>query len=231
LKPTTSAWARRLTTGRRLLAKKIFRLSGGMNRLFRKQSAFSIKPGYFHAGFTVDFDDTSNTDEWQKEVYLLAASLLKEKGVHSVVDVGCGSGYKLVNYFNGFQTKGIEIKPIYEWLKTKYPDHEWLQFEVTDPSKITADLVICSDVIEHIKNPDMLMDFIAAIPAKIIVISTPERDAVAGTSDYGPPANPSHFREWNAAEFSKYCSQWFIIEDQRIFNGISTTQALVCKKK
>jgi hypothetical protein len=112
----------------------------------------------------------------------------------------------------------------------QYPGHEWLQFDTVDPCTLKADLVICSDVIEHIKDPDTLLRFISSMQSRLIILSTPERNAIAGSNDYGPPANPSHYREWNAPEFKKYLSQWFVIEEQRIFNGPSTTQVIVCKK-
>lgn len=93
-----------------------------------------------------------------------------------------------------------------------------------------TDSIICSDVIEHIKDPDQLIQFIRFIQSETIIFSTPEREANAGQKDYGPPENPSHFGEWNADEFRNYFSQWFHIEEQRIFNARSVTKVIVCKK-
>lgn len=226
----TSKWQRRLLIAKRILSKKIFRVSGMVAVLLQPEEKFCIKKGYHHAATVADFDDTSNTDEWQKEVYLFAKDVLTEKNYHSVIDVGCGSAYKLIHYIGSYKTIGIEVDETYKWLKQQYPANEWLQFDKVDPATLQADLIICSDVIEHVKNPDDLMKFISAIQSKQIILSTPEREAVAGKNDYGPPENPSHYREWNAAEFKNYVSEYFDIEEQRIFNGKSVTQVITCKK-
>jgi len=225
-----STWTRRYLIARRIVAKRFFRLLAGMNRRLQPQTNFSIKPGYHHAPAIIHFDDTQNADEWQKEVYLLAASIATSNNYLSVVDVGCGSAYKLVNYLGSCKITGIETGATFEWLKQNYPNEQWLLFEETNSSTLHTDLVICSDVIEHIKNPDELMRFIQSIQSKQIIFSTPERNMQAGPADFGPPENPSHYREWSAEEFRNYVSQWFHIEEQRIFNDRSVTQVIVCKK-
>jgi hypothetical protein len=225
-----STWKKRFLIAQRILPKKIFRLLGTVNKLFQPEEKFCIRKGYHHSESVMEFDDTSNTDEWQKEVYLFSKKYLEEKKYLSVIDVGCGSAYKLVNYMGSYKITGIETGETLGWLNRRYPGYEWLSFEEANPSSLQCDLVICSDVIEHFKNPDTLMGFIRAIDCKRIILSTPERDAVAGKNDYGPPENPAHYREWNAAEFKNYVSSYFVIEEQRIFNDKSVTQVIICKK-
>jgi methylase of polypeptide subunit release factors len=68
------------------------------------------------------------TDEYQKEVYMLARDILQKMSKHSdkkltVIDVGCGSGWKLVHYLSDqFRTVGIDTEPAYSFLKKTYPD-------------------------------------------------------------------------------------------------------------
>lgn len=224
------AWKRRLIIAKRISAKLFFKLFGSLNNLFQPEEKFCIKKGYHHTSSVIDFDDTSNTDEWQKEVYLLAKNILKEKNYQSVIDVGCGSAYKLIHYLGSYKTTGIEVEATYKWLTQNYPQRDWLPFDKIDPATLEADLIICSDVIEHINNPDILIKFIAEIKSKQIIFSTPERNAVAGINDYGPPENASHFREWNEDEFKNYISKYFVIDEQRIFNDKSVTQVIICKK-
>ena len=225
-----SNWKRRYRIAQRLLAKSIFRLLGPANKFLLRRQQFCIKKGYHHAGSVIDFDDTSNTDEWQKEVYQLAKKIAGEKNYLSVIDLGCGSAYKLLHYLGDYETTGIEVGETLRWLKKNHPQRKWLSFEATNPSTLHCDLLICSDVIEHVKNPDELLAFIHAINCKEIIISTPEREAVAGKNDYGPPENPSHFREWNTREFKKYISTRFVLEEHCIFNDKSVTQVISCKK-
>jgi hypothetical protein len=225
-----NTWIRRFWIFRRMIASRFFRILAGVNRTIQPSIKFCIKPGYHHAVRTIDYDDTSNKDEWQKEVYLLAASIAKEQGYSSVIDLGCGSAFKLIQYLGFCRTIGIETNKTYHWLQHRYPERNWLLYEDADPAQLQADLVICADVIEHMENPDTLMQFIQTIPAQRIILSTPERDKKKNSINFGPPENPYHYREWNADEFRKFVSGWFVIEDQCIFNDRSFTQVVICKK-
>jgi hypothetical protein len=117
-----------------------------------------------------------------------------------------------------------------QWLKKKYPERKWLAAPMKDRDTLDADLVICSDTIEHIEKPEELIHQIQTIRSKLILISTPEKASIAGRNDFGPPENPSHYREWNVTEFRNWLSRFFDITDQRIFNDRSITQVIVCKK-
>ena len=75
------------------------------------------------------------------------------------------------------------------------------------------------------------MDFLKMIDLKYLVLSTPERNAVRGIKDYGPPENTSHYREWNAGEFMEYVSKWFNIQEHIISNDKSISQILFCTAK
>jgi hypothetical protein len=75
------------------------------------------------------------------------------------------------------------------------------------------------------------VEFLQAIQFRTLIISTPERDAVAGKRDYGPPRNTSHYREWNAQEFKSYMSDYFTVDQQWIIPGKSVTQVIKCRKR
>jgi hypothetical protein len=202
----------------------------GLNRKLQPQEFFGIKAGYHHASSAETFDATGSTDEFQRTVYELASSLAERYNLTSVLDVGCGSAYKLIQMLGKYTTTGIEVEPAYSWLIKKYPERNWLLFNQPDMPELRADLVICSDVIEHIQNPDDMMNFLQKIEFDILVLSTPERDRKNSTADYGPPKNTSHFREWNSGEFKTYVSQWFNIREHHVFNDRSITQVVVCSR-
>lgn len=192
-----------------------------------KAPGFFIKNNYTYRLEVPDFDDTPNKDEWQKEVYEYAEYIFKSNNLTSVLDIGTGSGYKLIKHFNSVKTLGIELPATVEFLKNKYPHKTW-----TDKfTPVTGyDLIITSDVIEHLKNPDELLDLIKECKPKFIIISTPERDIMHGVEHYGPPSNPHHFREWNKSEFSNYIqNQGFKIIDHFISNPYTATQVILCK--
>ena len=227
----SSRWMHRCRIAQRIALKAFYRLAGNRNLRWQPASFFGIKKGYHHAVSAEAFDDTPNKDEWQQEVYELANQLGLLQRYSSVIDVGCGSGYKLVHTLGNYATTGIELQPAWEWLRQQYPDREWLLFDTINPQELRADMVVCSDVIEHMENPDDLLDFLSEISFQRLIISTPERDGMAGKTDFGPPENTSHYREWNATEFKKYLERWFIAEEQRIFNSKSVTQVVICQKK
>ncbi|HEX6181748.1 MAG TPA: methyltransferase domain-containing protein [Chitinophagaceae bacterium] len=218
-----------ISTASRLVRKRGFSLLGKWNQSLQPQELFNIRKGYHHASSAVAFDDTGNTDEWQKEVYEIALNYMQQEKFHSIIDVGCGSAYKLIHLGN-YDTIGIEVEPTYTWLRQKYPGNKWLLFDEVDPTRLRTDLVICADVIEHMANPDDLLHFIQAIQFRTLIISTPERDSVAGKNDYGPPRNTAHYREWNAQEFKKYLSDYFTVDQQWILPGKSVTQVVKCRK-
>lgn len=209
----------------------MYRLLGPLNVKLQSGRFYCIKAGYHSANIVERFDDRPYTNEWQLDVYKSASSLFKKINGKTVIDVGCGSAYKLLDLFGKFDTIGIELQDLYSWLSSNYPSKKWMSFEATDPDQLHSDLVICSDVIEHVKNPDDLMDFLKMIDLKYLVLSTPERNAVRGIKDYGPPENTSHYREWNAGEFMEYVSKWFNIQEHIISNDKSISQILFCTAK
>jgi hypothetical protein len=210
---------------------KFYRLLGPLNVTLQPRRLYGIKEGYHPADDIEIFDDRSNTDQWQLDVYKSAFRLFNNIDGKSVIDVGCGSAYKLLVMFGNFDTIGIELSEFCHWLLTNHHSKKWMAYETTNPNQLCTDMVICSDVIEHIKNPDELMDFIKKIDFKFLVLSTPERNSMRGKIDFGPPENTSHYREWNDQEFREYASKWFAVEEQIISGDKSVSQILFCTKK
>lgn len=168
------------------------------------------------------------------EVYLHALELMKKHKMTSVIDIGCGSAYKLLTYLGDYETIGIELPQTYDWLTEHYPDKKWLLSDFKIGSELSADLVICADVIEHLTDPDELVVFIDDIHFKILVMSTPSRNLLYcpwQRGFWGPPRNPSHLREWSFNEFHKYVSTHFDVIEHTITNSSQATQMVVCKPK
>ena len=226
----SSRWKHRLHILRRIASKSFYRLLGVWNKRLQPREVFFIKAGYHHAATAESFDDTAGNDEFQRSVYELAATLMGQYNYASIVDVGCGSAYKLINMLGEHRTIGIEVEPTYSWLLNKYPARKWLFYDPSGMPALKADIVICSDVIEHINHPDKLMDFLSTIDFNLLIISTPERDKICGQNDYGPPENTSHYREWNSSEFKLYTGKWFKIDEHHTYNDRSITQVIVCSK-
>jgi SAM-dependent methyltransferase len=171
-------------------------------------------------------DDTSFTDEWQDEVYSRARQLVDQNRLTSILDIGCGSGFKLMKYFSSLASVGAEISPTYEFLLQKYPERRWIRSDFSVPFAEPVDVVLAADVIEHLADPDALMRFISGINCKLIVLSTTARDLLGDGK--GPPRNPCHAREWTADEFRAYVGSHFRVVEHGISNPAQAAQYVVC---
>ena len=158
------------------------------------------------------YNDTPSNLVYQPHVYKLAEYLAKRANLRWIIDIGCGSAGKLVPLIEKFSIIGIDsqfgidmarnfipaAKLIVHDLETKLPH--------LDDEIIYNSIIICSDVIEHLKNPNVLMKQLAELSRKApyIIISTPDRDRVRGWLDNGPPINPAHVMEWGGTEFVRF---------------------------
>ena len=193
---------------------------------------YCIRPDYRARKEYVHCDKTAESSkECQKEVYYLAKKIMEKYGYKRILDLGCGSGYKLVTYFGDFETIGFEIEPTLSWLKEKYPNKRWELSDFAKPFEEPVDLVICSDVIEHVLDPDKLLRWISLVDCKVIVFSTPDRTILVKNHrgrEKGPPRNKFHIREWNYKEFERYIGKWFTIIEHIHMKKENMCQVVVC---
>jgi Methyltransferase domain len=196
-----------------------------------------------------DFEGESNRkDDCQREVYLEASKFAREMQLQTVIDIGTGSGWKLVTHFKDWpilDIMGIDLAPAVKILRERYPTHLW-----STPDKLPeiaamrkrmgslpgTDLVICSDMIEHVLDPDETCETIKSLRPKWIVISTPDRDLVDRyfhpiNKTFGPPRNRCHVREWNFHEFGRYMASHFDVVRHFLSNEKQCTQCAVMKIK
>lgn len=180
---------------------------------------FNIMKEYIINLNPIHHNDISWTDESQNEVYEFSRKLLDDNNFNKIIDIGCGSGFKLIKYFDDKETIGIETEPCLTFLKSKYPNKLWINSGEPEKSfinyKESCDIIICADVIEHILNPDDLLNHIKQYNFKYLVISTPDRAILKTMKEYGlkawfgPPVNRSHVREWTFEEFNEYLKTHF----------------------
>jgi len=194
-------------------------------------SSYFLAKGYRSRVEIEHWDDTASTDEYQDQVYSFAHRIAKERGYRRIVDFGCGSGYKLMKYFRDFDTTGLELEPTLSFLKQTYPDRHWTPGGFEPRFFDGADLVICSDVIEHIPEPDILLKALQASSARCVVLSTPSLEIFAdwgGTAStrYGPPAIPTHYREWTTFEFGQFVAQFLPVTEHHVLDVYQSTQML-----
>lgn len=184
---------------------------------------YFIKTGYSPNEQALTVDKISGGQYWNKwrvyssyyyqfPVYQYAKKLIQEKGIKKVIDVGCGVASKLALIHDSFPEVdfvGIDQKDAIDYCKENYGFGSWYVDNIENPDEslddIKADLVICSDVIEHLVNPDFLLSYLKkkVTAGGYILLSTPERDILGGKSCTKCP-NKFHVREWNYNELENY---------------------------
>jgi hypothetical protein len=196
---------------------------------------YCINESYVSRESYTHYDDRRAKDESQREVYLKAAELWRANPSLQVVDFGCGSGWKLVNFFEGAKTIGFELPPNVQFLREKWPERDWRESQLgPTPVRLEGGILIVADVIEHLVDPDGLLDWIDSHSFDHIFISTPDRELVyreGHPGRRGPPRNPAHVREWNASEFAQYIGERFIIDEHIITNKSQGTQLIRGRRK
>lgn len=147
----------------------------------------------------------------QYRVYENAAKIIKKNNLKSVLDIGCGVGakLKLLIYPLTEDITGIDEKATIKWCKQYYFWGKWYVDNLENPKlKLNRkyDLIICSDVIEHLLHPERLLEMIkkCSHSKTIIILSTPDRDAIYGCKHMGAPRNLYHYQEWNRKELRQY---------------------------
>lgn len=189
---------------------------------------YYIDENYIARTHTVDMDDHGNEDRYQNEVYLKAKELAKINNFAKIMDIGTGSGFKLIKYFDEYNTLGLDLPQIIEKNKKIYPEREWSS---AFKPVVGYDLIIASDVIEHLLDPDDLLDLIEQSKPKLFVLSTPDRSLMRESGKKGPPKNIHHVREWTKDEFEQYIGSRFNIIEHYISNHKDKTQLIIGKCK
>jgi len=170
---------------------------------------------------------------WQPDVYQIAAEIAKKSGATHVIDIGCGTGEKLMEMNAELQTLGIDYGKNLDQCKACYPERIWVEANLEtpidehafDPEILAQSVIVCSDVIEHLINPSQCLRSIKNLlnHAKAAVISTPERNLLHGVFHSGPPKNPHHVMEWSLFELQQYCRSIGMILN---YSGLTRTNNL-----
>ena len=182
-------------------------------------SNFKIKKSYIENP-VITLDKTENESYWtesrirssklfQYDVYRIARKILNKHKFSSVLDIGSGPGTKIDLFFNDIKDVNLIDQPSVKKIASKIcPNAIFHEFNLDGKKNNLErkfDLLINADVIEHLDNPDTLIEFIEGHmhEKSIVIISTPDRDIRRGKFNNQSP-NPAHVREWNKKEFKSY---------------------------
>lgn len=207
--------------------------------------SYFIKEDYKHRKMNKTLDENREELYWdsnrinasyfyQFDIYKYIANYISEKNDSSlsVIDIGSGISTKLMRLIYPVckNVTAIDQKNPIEFCRRKYSNSKasFIEDNFEKPSLKNYEkfnIIICSDVIEHLDNPDILLKYIKKFANKetLIFISTPERDIMWGENNIMSPQE-DHVREWNNNEFKKYLeSSGFIVKKQINLPGLKFT--------
>lgn len=143
-------------------------------------------------------------------VYTLACHIVELSGAELVINLGGYSqmlacvpvGTRVRTFgFNTGETLAVE--------KPRSIDFQFEQFDfnrglpVFTDAELANAVVICTNVIECVREPERLLRGLAHIASacRYLLISTPARDRTQGAVSPGSSAGPFHCQEWTLSEF------------------------------
>jgi SAM-dependent methyltransferase len=173
-----------------------------------------LKSGYQIREDPLYFTDSPNGNRrvWQPDLYKEVGRVARTLRSTRIIDVGCGSAEKLVPFHPGHEIVGLDYGPNIESCRSRYNFGQWVTVDLDTAERLpvsdgylSESVLVCSDVIEHVRRPDNLLRCLRAAlnHADALLISTPERTLTWGQENVGPPPNPAHVREWSLDEFSQ----------------------------
>ena len=157
-----------------------------------------------------------------------------ESDAKRICDLWPGSGDKLMSRFEAFETVGIDEATHLASAREAFPGAMWVEAGIIEPQLFAGfDLVICANVLEHLAEPDVLMDALARSDVESVVFSTPERNALlqADGRSFGPPQAANRYFEWTSAEFARFVDTYFDVVGQHVSSHDDTSQLLHARRR
>lgn len=148
--------------------------------------------------------------------YNKLCTLAKESNAKRIIDVGCGEGFVL----HMLKSKGIGSvligidksaesirisNSLFSGINIKKGDIYDLHFKDNE-----FDLVVCTEVLEHLSNPTLALKELKRITKKDLILSVPNEpffmlsNLLRGKNLTRFGNDPEHINHWNVLSFSKF---------------------------
>jgi 2-polyprenyl-3-methyl-5-hydroxy-6-metoxy-1,4-benzoquinol methylase len=151
--------------------------------------------------------------------YSSLISSIKSLNVESILDAGCGEGFtmnKLIKLKIGKRIEGIEYsKESIAFGKKLFPNLIIKQASVYDlPYKDNSfDLLICTEVLEHLKDPSKALEEMLRVTKKYLIVSVPNEplfmlsNFLRGKNLSRHGNDEGHINHWNPWGLKKLLSR------------------------
>lgn len=148
--------------------------------------------------------------------YTSLICVVKSAKPEKILDVGCGEGFTLIKFgrskigkiYEGVDSSRDAIrigKKLYPSLNIKSGDIYNLEYQDG-----AFDLLVCTEVLEHLKNPEKALSELKRVTKKYIVFSVPNEpffilaNLARGKYLRGLGNHPEHINHWSHNGFKKF---------------------------
>lgn len=150
-------------------------------------------------------------------------SIVNKIKIESVIDLGCGEGH-LLNFLSPHLQNKYCAAIDFDENEVKDAKNNLLNCDVTKASIYNVpypdrsfDLVICTEVLEHLDSPDVAISEIKRLSKKYVILSVPREPLwrslnmlrLSYLNSFGN--TPGHINHWSARSFKKIIKQNFNI--------------------
>lgn len=163
-----------------------------------------------------------------------------QSDIASITDVGCGEGYLTSHIYSlniAEKIKGCDFSSQIIDIARKNASSPAIHFYTKDiyeiDKKEEADLIVCCEVLEHLKYPEEALDKIRQVAKKYCLLSVPCEpiwriiNLCRGKYIKNCGNTPGHINHWSSGAFVKLVGNYFVIMTIR---KVLPWTMLICKK-
>jgi SAM-dependent methyltransferase len=139
----------------------------------------AMNPSDYDKGWEIKWDDMKKYGPYSRHLRRLIANLIHPLVFETVLDVGCGQGSFLAELrakFPNVRPTGLDISAkAIDLARSRVPEGKFHVHDLTQqPLNGRFDLVICSDVLEHIPDDLAAIRNLAWMTGKYLLVSAPQ---------------------------------------------------------
>lgn len=154
------------------------------------------------------------------------SEMVKRAAPTSIHEVGCGEGYWVMRWHeDGLPARGCDFScSVIELAKRNAIDRsvpaslfEQRSIYDLEPSRDSADLVVCCEVLEHLTDPEAALAKLQTVVQRHLIVSVP-REPIWCALNFARGKylrhwgnTPGHLQHWSTGEFQKLIAQYFDI--------------------
>lgn len=145
------------------------------------------------------------------------------QNINNVIDIGCGEGF-IINCLDYPKITGVDIsRNALKIAKEKNPECDFCSGSICEISfkENSFDLVIATEVLEHLEKPDLALQEIRRITKSYCILSVPNEPYFRATNFFRGKNltrfgnDPEHVQNWSSGKFVSLLRTYFDVLEVR----------------